>query len=73
MNNFGLTWTAPKEVNTAYGPRLLRKASGDLSAFWDAWRADKDALKNQGYSVSKSPSGNWEVAHWGRLDQAEVA
>jgi len=72
-NDFGLTWSSPKEVNTAYGPRILRKASGDLAAFWTAWRADKAALKNQGYSVSKTANGGWEVAHWGKIGQAEVA
>src|SRR5262249_40288265 len=72
-NDFGLNWTAPKEVNTKFGPRVLRKGSGDLAAFWDAWRADKAGLKAEGFSVSKTTSGGWEVAHWGKVGQAEIA
>lgn len=56
-------WSQPKEIETKYGPRLMRRA--DLPAgFWDIWKAHKDALKANGLSVGKDKSDKWELTLW---------
>lgn len=61
-----LQWSQPKEIQTKNGPRILRKAP-PTSAFWDAWRANKDALKSAGLSCSRLDNGDWEVCWWQEL------
>lgn len=34
--------------------------------FWDAWRANKDAMRRAGYSVWRDEAGNWRVSQWKR-------
>jgi len=65
-----LEWSAPKEVQTKFGPRLLRKAA-PTEAFWIAWRNEQSQLKEQGISLGKTQAGVWEVCFWGKLDNAE--
>ena len=65
-----LKWSKPKRVNTRNGPRDLCKAS-PTSDFWDAWRSDKQALKDAGISVGKSDDGQWEVCWWCPIDEQE--
>lgn len=52
-------------VETSRGARELRKAPA-TQAFWVQWRANKDALKACGISVSQSQkeAGVWEVCWW---------
>lgn len=66
-------WSAPKEVQTRMGRRLLRKAQ-PTEEFSAAWKAGKDALKAAGLSWSKDErTGQWEVCWWQPLDTATVA
>ena len=60
---YGLELSEPRMVMTRNGERFVRNAD-PTEAFWTAWRAQKDALKAQGWSVSKNDSGKWQVAHW---------
>lgn len=56
-------WSAPKEVNTKFGPRMASKAAVP-AGFWDKWRANKDELKALGLSVTKNPkTDEWEL-YW---------
>lgn len=66
-------WTAPKEVQTKLGRRLLRTAA-PTEAFSTAWRASKDALKAAGLSWSKDErSGNWSVCWWQPVSAEQAA
>ncbi len=68
MELIPLKWTAPTRVETRNGPRNLRKAHAS-ETFWQLWKADKDALKDSGYSVGKDRNtGAWEVLHWGAIE-----
>jgi SWI/SNF-related matrix-associated actin-dependent regulator of chromatin subfamily A-like protein 1 len=71
-----LPWGPPKEVQTAHGPLLLRKAA-PTDAFWRVWRADKAGIKAEGMSVTRdNRTGNYEVCWWAELDtgrQAQIA
>lgn len=64
-------WGAAKRVETRSGPRNLRVAPVS-PAFWDAWRAGKDALKAAGVSCGKDRAGNWEACWWQPISQAEA-
>ena len=65
-------WSEPKEISTRLGKKLLRKGPA-TEAFWNAWRAGKDALKAAGVSCGKDArSGEWEACWWLPLDAATV-
>lgn len=64
-------WSAPREVQTKNGPRILRTAPAD-DKFWSAWRAAKDALKAAGISCGQK-DGRWEATWWQQLDADTVA
>lgn len=67
------TWSAPKEVQTKRGPRILRKATPDEN-FWQVWRLHQQMLRGLGLSVSKDlQSGAWQVLWWQELDPAVLA
>src|SRR5512147_2764778 len=72
MNIEALTaWGPPREVQTKYGPRILRKAEPD-ETFWRVWREHSPELKSAGLSVTKDlQSGNWQVCWWAKLDHNE--
>lgn len=58
------TWSAPREVATKYGARILRTAPPS-EAFSAAWKSDKEGLKALGLGWSKdSRSGEWQVCLW---------
>lgn len=60
-------WSEPKEVQTKYGPRMLRKAEATAS-FWDVWRKSKDELKKAGVGCSRDErSGEWQALWWQEL------
>lgn len=42
---------------------MLRKAAPS-DRFWDAWRTNKDGLRNAGVSCSRDKYGNWEACWW---------
>lgn len=66
-----LDWSEPKEIQTKYGPRLLRKAE-PTEKFWETWREKKAEMKAVGISCSKNNlTGAWEVAWWMEIS-AEV-
>lgn len=48
-----MTWTTREDGTQTASPS---------SAFWEAWRADKAAVKANGYAVSK-PDGVWRVVY----------
>jgi hypothetical protein len=62
----GLTWSAPQVV--LQGKKLLLSAPfvpESKDAIWELWRAKKDALKTDGFSVSKDKtSGEWKIMYW---------
>lgn len=64
-------WSAPRQVNTARGPRMVRSAEPD-DLFWAAWRKDKDYLKSQGISLSKY-QGYWQASWWSDPDAPKYA
>lgn len=59
-------WSAPKEVQTKNGPRILRKAKVS-SAFSEAWKTQKDAIKAAGAGFGKNQDGEWELTWWQEL------
>lgn len=62
-------WGEPKEVQTKYGPRILRKATPD-ETFWTFWRQHQGELKAAGISVTKDlRSGQWGVCWWSKVGQ----
>lgn len=36
------------------------------AAFWKAWKEDREAIKNAGYKLHKTPNG-WRVTTWRRV------
>lgn len=56
-------WSAPKETQTKFGAKLLRKAQ-PTEKFWTAWRSSKEQLKSAGVSCSRNNSGDWELCWW---------
>ena len=59
-----LPWSEPKEIQTKAGTRFLSKAE-PTSAFWDAWRANKETLKAAGVSCTRNErTGQWEACWW---------
>ncbi len=67
-----LAWSTPARVNTANGPRLLRKAT-PTPQFWSAWRADKAACQAAGLTCRPVPgSRDWEALWWS-VEGAPVA
>ena len=66
-------WSEPKELNTARGRKLLRKAS-PTPEFSAAWKSDKPALQAAGLSWSKDPrTGEWYVCWWMPISADTVA
>jgi len=61
-------WSAPKEVQTKFGPRLMRKAAV-TPEFSSAWKTNKDELKSLGASFSKNQNGSWELVWWQELPE----
>lgn len=70
-----LQWSAPREVQTKYGPRILRKAiDGPTPEFWEVWRAFKPELKSAGIQVTKAmDSDRFEVLWWAKLSESVQA
>ncbi len=61
-------WSAPKEVQTKFGPRLMRKAAV-TPEFSEAWKNSKEELKSLGASFSKNQNGSWELIWWQELPE----
>lgn len=59
-------WSEPKEVQTKYGTRLLRKAAV-TDRFSAAWKVDKPAIKALGAGFSKDKDDQWELTWWQEL------
>lgn len=59
-------WSAPKEVQTKYGPRIFRRAAV-TPEFSAAWKTQKDAVKAVGAGFAKDRDGNWELTWWMEL------
>jgi SWI/SNF-related matrix-associated actin-dependent regulator 1 of chromatin subfamily A len=66
-------WSAPKEVQTEYGPRILRTAA-PTERFSAAWNnGSKEVLKAAGASFSKDKrSGEWRLTWWQKLDSSTI-
>lgn len=62
-----LEWSNTKRVQTKLGDRDLRTAS-PTPEFWSLWKTHKDELKSLGYSVTKTDSGEWQIAHWAKVE-----
>ena len=65
-----LIWTAPRLVNTRRGARSLSTATPNED-FWAAYKADKDALREAGITLSRDPDGQWQVCRWALPEQQE--
>jgi SWI/SNF-related matrix-associated actin-dependent regulator 1 of chromatin subfamily A len=59
-------WSEPREVQTKFGPRILRKAKVS-AAFSAAWKTRKDEIKATGAGFGKDMSGEWELSWWAEL------
>lgn len=67
-----LAWGAPSRVNTANGPRILRKATPD-ARFWATWRANKFDCQQVGLTCRPIPgSREWEALWWTVENEALV-
>lgn len=56
-------WKEEKTVLAKSGPHEV-KVGSPTQEFWEAWRRDKQSLKDQGFSVTKTMNGEWQVSHW---------
>lgn len=66
-------WSAPREIMTKNGPRLLRTADKS-DAFSAAWKTQKDTLKALGASWTKDDrTGEWSLVWWQQLSDDEIA
>lgn len=57
------SWSAPKEIQTKYGPKIFRRADV-TSAFSALWKSHKEELKALGAGFSKNQRGDWELTWW---------
>jgi hypothetical protein len=64
-------WSAAKEIQTKYGPRIFRKALV-TPAFSALWKTRKEELKAAGAGFSKNQEGEWELTWWKQIDAAEL-
>lgn len=61
-------WSKPKEIQTKYGPRMLRKAAV-TETFSAQWKARKEEIKELGASFTRDErSGEWELVWWQKID-----
>ena len=61
-------WSAPRLVKLkASGEEKLVRNAIPTQKFWVLWRAQKDALKAQGYSCTLK-DGEWRAAHWATVN-----
>lgn len=68
LEDAGLRWSQPLEVETRRGPKLLRKSIIPTgSIFWSLWKKHKDEMKKNGLSVGKT-GDKWEACWWSELD-----
>jgi len=66
-------WSEAKEVQTRYGPKMLRKAK-PTDAFSALWKSRKEDLKALGLSWSKDErTGEWLLCWWLKLDDTILA
>lgn len=68
------SWSEPKAVRTKAGNRILRTGP-TTEAFWQVYRANKEALKSAGISVGKDRNDQWQACWWlpdQATDQAEA-
>jgi SWI/SNF-related matrix-associated actin-dependent regulator 1 of chromatin subfamily A len=61
-------WSAPREVQTKFGAKLVRKAAA-TPEFSAAWKTNKEELKALGASFSKNQNGSWELVWWQELPE----
>lgn len=65
-----LRWSAPREVQTKLGPRIVTSADANPLVF-DLWRAESAALKSDGYSLSEF-RGKWQLSRWEKMQEKIV-
>lgn len=65
-------WSEPVEVETKYGPRILRK-SGVTERFSEAWKTHKAEIKELGAGFGKTMEGKWELTWWQQLPDVVLA
>ena len=59
-----LDWSEPRTVDTRQGLKSVQNATPN-DAFWNAWKENKEQVRDVGYSVRKNEEeGIWEVAYW---------
>jgi hypothetical protein len=65
----GLQWTKPKRVIN--GTKLVINAaistdkSAENEALWSVWKAHKEKLKQDGFSIKKAQYGDqWSLSYW---------
>lgn len=64
-------WSEPKEVQTKYGPQMLRTAR-PTEAFSAVWKSQKEAVKALGAGFSKDQrTGDWQLTWWEKIDMTE--
>ena len=62
VDQYGLKFGKSKIVMTRNGEREVASAA-PTPEFWEAWRADKEAVRKMGLGVSRN-DGIWEVSLW---------
>lgn len=65
-----LRWSAPKEIATKNGPRILTTAPANQIVF-TLFKAESRALFADGYSLGEWPkySGKWQVSKWEKVPE----
>ena len=59
---YGLDFGEPQRVATRRGTAYVREAA-PTEQFWRAWRKNKDAVKDAGFSLRKFHD-EWSVSYW---------
>ena len=59
---YGLDFGEPQRVTTQRGTVYVREAA-PTEQFWRAWRQNKDAVKDAGFSLRKYHD-EWSVSYW---------
>lgn len=63
-------WSAPKRIETKYGPRILRSGR-PTTRFWNYWRSEKSELKEAGISCAKY-QGDWQVSWFCEISESDA-
>ncbi len=63
-----MTWTPVHSITNQTGAVRQAKTAPASKTFWEAWRADKNAMRAAGYSARPTTNG-WQAVYYVKGDK----